>query len=165
MTVSGITCQGTTHGLSVGSLGKTNADVVKNVYVSDATMIDCTKAVGIKVYPGGPDMGTSTVSNVTWDGVTVSNCQYGAQIQSCYSETAAFCTEYPSAASLTGIYFKDFSGSTTGSPASMLDCPPDGTCDLYFTDYDVVTSTGATLNLCANIDNTPGITCTSGATG
>jgi len=37
VTVDGITCAGTNHGLSVGSLGKTNADWVKNVYVTGAT--------------------------------------------------------------------------------------------------------------------------------
>ena len=34
--VDTITCAGTNHGLSVGSLGKTNADWVKNVYVKNA---------------------------------------------------------------------------------------------------------------------------------
>ena len=75
-------------------------------------MVNCGKAAGIKVYPGGSTHGTSTVSNVTWDGVTVSGCDYGAQIQSCYGSTAAECTANPSAASLTGIYFKNFKGTT-----------------------------------------------------
>ncbi|KFY05925.1 hypothetical protein V492_08231, partial [Pseudogymnoascus sp. VKM F-4246] len=84
VTVDGITCGGTNHGLVVGSLGKDNDDSVKNVYVTRATMINCGKAAGIKVYAGGSDHGTSTVSNVTWDGVDVQGCDYGAQIQSCY---------------------------------------------------------------------------------
>jgi len=48
-----------------GSLGKSGSDVVSNVYVYNATMVSSTKAVGIKLYPGG--YGTATVSNVTWD--------------------------------------------------------------------------------------------------
>lgn len=168
VTVDGITCAGTNHGLSIGSLGKTNADYVKNVYVTDATMINCGKAAGIKLYPGGPTHGTSTVSNVTWDGVTVSGCAYGAQIQSCYDSTATECTEYPSAASLTGIYFKNFKGTTNTEyepVVSNLDCPPDGTCDIYFTSYDVSPPSGTAVNECAYIDSSPGITCSSGASG
>ncbi|PMD49720.1 glycoside hydrolase family 28 protein [Hyaloscypha bicolor E] len=168
VTVDGITCAGTNHGLSVGSLGKTNADWVKNVYVTGATMINCSKAAGIKVYPGGSTHGTSTVSNVTWDGVTVSGCDYGAQIQSCYGSTAAECTADPSAASLTGIYFKNFQGTTNTKyePAvSNLDCPPAGTCDLYFASWAVVPPAGTAENLCANIDYSQGITCTAGASG
>lgn len=117
VTVDTITCTGTTHGLSVGSLGKTNADTVKNVYVNKATMIGCSKAAGIKVYPGGSTHGTSTVSNVTWNDVTVTNCDYAAQVQSCDGGTAAECTANPSAASLTGIYFKDFKGPTSSKYA------------------------------------------------
>ncbi|KAH8589859.1 putative extracellular exo-polygalacturonase [Bisporella sp. PMI_857] len=168
VTVDTVTCAGSSHGLSVGSLGKTNADTVKNVYVTNAKMINCTKAAGIKVYDGASTHGTSTVSNVTWDGVTVDGCDYGAQVQSCYGATAADCAANPSAASLTGIYFKNFQGTTNSKEApviSNLNCPASGTCDLYFTNWNVVPPTGTATNLCANIDNTPGITCTSGASG
>ena len=168
VTVDGITCAGTNHGLSVGSLGKTNADWVKNVYVTDAIMENCGKAAGIKVYPGGSTHGTSTVSNVTWDGVTVSGCAYGAQIQSCYGSTAAECSADPSKASLTDIYFKNFKGTTNTQyePAvANLDCPPAGTCDIYFTGWDVVPPSGTAVNQCAYIDSSPGITCSSGASG
>jgi len=54
------------HKLSVGSLGQTNTDFVKNVYVANATMINCGKGEGIKLYPSGATHGTSTISNVTW---------------------------------------------------------------------------------------------------
>jgi hypothetical protein len=64
-------------------------------------MINCGKAAGIKLYPGGSAHGTATVTNVTWSGITVSGCAYGAQIQSCYGNTAAYCAEYPSAATLS----------------------------------------------------------------
>lgn len=131
VTVDGITCAGTSHGLSVGSLGVSNADSVQNVYVTDATMTGCSKAAGIKLYPGGSDHGTATVSNVTWDGVTVDNCDYGAQIQSCYGGTADECASTPSAASLTGISFKNFKGTTSTHyepTVANLDCPADGTC-------------------------------------
>ncbi|OBT63740.1 hypothetical protein VE03_06147 [Pseudogymnoascus sp. 23342-1-I1] len=168
VTVDGITCSGTNHGLVVGSLGKDNADFVSNVYVTRATMINCGKAAGIKVYPGGSTHGTSTVSNVTWDGVDVQGCDYGAQIQSCYGSDAADCEVNPSLASLSGIYFKNFKGTTNDKQApavANLNCSPPMLCDLHFTDWAVKNPSGATVNYCANIDGSPGITCTSGASG
>ncbi|KAH6681426.1 glycoside hydrolase family 28 protein [Halenospora varia] len=168
VTVDGITCGGTNHGLSVGSLGKDNADSVKNVYVTRATMINCGKAVGIKLYPGGSAHGTSAVSNVTWDGVDVQGCDYGAQIQSCYASDASYCASNPSLATLSGIYFKNFKGTTNSKRApavANLDCTASMTCDLHFTSWAVKSPSGATVNYCANIDGSPGITCTSGASG
>ncbi|KFZ04011.1 hypothetical protein V502_10482 [Pseudogymnoascus sp. VKM F-4520 (FW-2644)] len=168
VTVDGITCSGTNHGLVVGSLGKDNADFVKNIYVTRATMINCGKAAGIKVYPGGSTHGTSTVSNVTWDGVDVQGCDYGAQIQSCYGSDAADCDVNPSLASLSGIYFKNFKGTTNDKQApavANLNCSPPMLCDLHFSDWAVKNPSGATVNYCANIDGSPGITCTSGASG
>lgn len=165
VTVDTIICQGTTHGLSVGSLGETNADTVTNVYVSGATMRNCSKAVGIKLYDGGATHGTATVSNVTWDGVTVDNCQYGAQVQSCYNGDPDDCAETPSAATLTDINLLNFVGTTSGTDTANIDCPPDGTCGLLFTGWDVKNPSGEEVNLCANTESSIGITCTAGATG
>ncbi|KFY04389.1 hypothetical protein V491_09366 [Pseudogymnoascus sp. VKM F-3775] len=168
VTVDGITCEGTNHGLVVGSLGKDNDDYAKNVYVTRATMTNCGKAAGIKVYPGGSTHGTSTVSNVTWDGVDVQGCDYGAQIQSCYGSDAADCDANPSLATLSGIYFKDFTGTTNSKQApavANINCSPSMVCDLHFSDWAVVNPSGDTVNYCANIDGDPGITCTTGASG
>jgi galacturan 1,4-alpha-galacturonidase len=166
VTVNGISCTGS-HGLSVGSLGSKVGvtDTVSNIYVYNAVMTGSTKAVGIKLYPGG--FGSAIVKNVTWDTVTVSDVGYAAQIQSCYSQTAAYCASNPGSATLTDIYFKNFKGTTSTSYAPVianLNCPA-GTCDVYFSSWSVAPPTGTAKYLCANIDSTPGITCTSGATG
>ena len=60
--VDGIHCKGS-HGLSVGSLGSKagSTDTVQNVYVTNANMETSTKAVGIKLYPGGTSHGTAVV--------------------------------------------------------------------------------------------------------
>ncbi|KAL3422650.1 extracellular exo-polygalacturonase [Phlyctema vagabunda] len=169
VTVTGITCTGS-HGLSVGSLGggAGAVDVVRNVYVSAATMINSTKAVGIKLYPGGSAHGTASVSNVTWDGVTVVNCDYAAQIQSCYGEDAAYCTSSPSTAAVSGVYFKNFQGTTSAKYAptvANLNCPPEGSCDVHFSSWSVKPPSGTPTFLCANVDSETGLTCTSGASG
>lgn len=168
VTVNTATCAGTNHGTVVGSLGETNADYVTNVYVKNLDMINCGKAAGIKLYPAGPGAGTATVTNVTWDGVTVDGCEYGVQVQSCYDHTAAYCAEYPSAAKLTDIYFIGFSGTTNTQVepvVSDIDCPAAGTCGLYFEEYSVKSPEGTAVNQCANTDSSIGITCMTGASG
>jgi galacturan 1,4-alpha-galacturonidase len=168
VTVESVTCTGTTHGVSIGSLGESGDSVVSNVYVSNLTMSGCTKAAGIKLYASGPDYGTATVSNVTYQGVTVDECEYAVQIQSCYNGDTSYCEEYPSTATLTDVYFNDFSGTTdtTYEPVvANLDCPAAGTCDVYLEDFDVSPPSGTAEILCANFDVDPGVTCTSGASG
>jgi galacturan 1,4-alpha-galacturonidase len=169
VTVNGISCTGS-HGISVGSLGggAGSTDTVKNVYVSGATMINSTKAVGIKLYPAGSAHGTAVVSNVTFDGVTVKNCDWAAQIQSCYGEDTSYCSSYPSTASVTGVYFKNFKGTTSSknSPnVANLDCPSAGTCDINFSNWAVAPTSGSAKFLCANVDSSTGLTCTAGASG
>ncbi|KAM3064910.1 hypothetical protein ACMFMF_011526 [Clarireedia jacksonii] len=169
VTVDTISCTGS-HGISVGSLGSGagSTDTVKNVHVSAATMINSTKAVGIKLYPAGSAHGTAVVSNVTFDGVNVQNCDWAAQIQSCYGEDASYCASYPSTASVTGVYFKNFKGATSSKNApnvANLNCPAAGTCDINFSSWAVTPSSGSAKFLCANVDSSTGLTCTSGASG
>lgn len=167
VTVTDITCTGS-HGLSVGSLGKSSDDTVKNIYVSGATMVDSTKAAGIKTYPSGGSHGLSTVTNVTWDGVVVDGCDYAIQIQSCYGEDDSYCEEYPGDAVLTDVVFKSFSGTTSGKYDAVtgnLDCGADGTCGVTVSDYTVKPASGSGEVLCANTPSNLGVTCTSGASG
>lgn len=95
-------------------------------------------------------------------------CEYAVQIQSCYGSDAATCASTPSKAVLTDIYFKNFSGKTktqAGAVTSNINCPAAGTCNVYFTNYQVTSSVSTSTVLCNNIDSSPGITCVSGATG
>lgn len=131
-------------------------------------MVNSTKAVGIKVYPGGTSHGTSIVSNVTYDGITVVNSDYAAQIQSCYGETAAYCESYPSTANITGVVFKNFGGTTSSKYAPVvanLDCPADGSCGISFEGWAVKAGSGTAEVLCANVEGSLGVSCTAGASG
>lgn len=132
-------------------------------------MTDCTKAVGIKLYNGGSSHGSSTVSNVTYDGVTVNGCEYAAQIQTCYGATSdADCAANPASASLTEINFKNFKGTTNSKYApvvSNLNCELSGSCDIHFSNYAVHPPSGTAKNLCNGVSSSAGITCSSGASG
>lgn len=167
VTVTDITCTGS-HGLSVGSLGKGSDDTVKNIYVSGATMVNSTKALGIKTYPSGGSHGVSTVSNVTWTGVVVDGCDYAIQIQSCYGEDSEYCEENPGNAVLSGIVLEDISGTTSGKYGAVtgnLNCGAKGTCDVKISSYTVKPASGTGKVLCANTPSDLGVTCTAGASG
>lgn len=78
-------------------------------------MINSAKAVGIKLYEGGSTHGVATVRNVTWSDIKVQNCDYAAQIQSCYG--AADPTNcIASTHSITDVRFINFSGTTYVHP-------------------------------------------------
>lgn len=167
-TVDNVTCAGTNHGVSIGSLGESGDNTVTNIYVTNLSVSGCSKAAGIKLYASGPDYGTATVHNVTYQGVTVDDCDYGLQIQSCYNSNSSYCAEYPTTASLTDVYFKDFSGTTSGKHGSVvanLDCSADMTCDVYVENFSIKPPSGTAEVLCANFDGSPGVTCTPGASG
>jgi galacturan 1,4-alpha-galacturonidase len=166
-TVTGITCTGS-HGLSVGSLGKSSADTVSNIYVSDATMISSTKAVGIKTYPMGNNHGVSTVTNVTFNNIKVQNSDYAIQIQSCYGEDDAYCKTNGNNAVLKGIVFEGISGTTSNkySPVtSSLNCGANGVCDVKVKGYTVKAGEGTGQVLCANTPGSLGVACVKGASG
>jgi galacturan 1,4-alpha-galacturonidase len=104
--VNNITCIGS-HGLSIGSLGLKSRGpyIVQNIYVSNATMINCSSATRIKFYPGGPSHGTVLVSNVTYKDITVDNCNYAFQVDNCYESTLNTCKQNPSTASSSIFVF------------------------------------------------------------
>ncbi|KAF4258616.1 hypothetical protein CNMCM8812_006214 [Aspergillus fumigatus] len=132
VTVEDVTCTGS-HGISVGSLGKSGPDVVQNILAHRITMIESTKAAGIKTYPSGNGHGLSTVKNVTFSDFNVRGCDYAFQIESCYGESESYCESNPGNAILQGIVVKGFSGTTSGKydpVVANLNCGARGTCDL-----------------------------------
>ncbi|KAJ7082863.1 extracellular exo-polygalacturonase [Mycena belliarum] len=166
--VTGITCTGS-HGLSVGSLGggAGSTDSVTNAFLGPATMIDSAKAVGIKLYEGGSAHGVASVSNVTWSGITVKNCDYAVQIQSCYS--AADTTNcVANTDRLTDITFENFSGTTSTkySPVvANLHCSASATCGVALKGFTVKAPSGTTQVQCSNIDGALGVVCSGAGSG
>lgn len=169
VSVKNVTCIGS-RGLSVGSLGLTSGrtEEVNNVYASDIKMINSTPAVRIKVYPGGPSHGPVIVSNVTFERITVENCDYAFRVQTCYLSKETVCQETPSAAKLFNIKIIDIIGKTSHEydpNVANINCPPAGTCDLTFSGWNVTTPSGNSTVLCSHYDHPSGVKCTPGASG
>ncbi|KAL2129176.1 hypothetical protein VTI74DRAFT_8116 [Chaetomium olivicolor] len=158
LTVTDITCDGS-HGLSVGSLGKApgSVDTVQNIYVKSAIMKNSSKAAGIKIYPGGPLHGSAIVKNVTWDGVTIDNCDYAFQYNACYNEDESYCKANPSPAQVTDIYIKNFSGTTSSkyAPTTVeVFCPVKGAkCQVHVSGWKVKSPKSDSKLLCDNISS------------
>jgi galacturan 1,4-alpha-galacturonidase len=162
--VNNITCIGS-HGLSIGSLGSKSGGsyIVQNIYVSNATMINCSAATRIKFFPGGPSHGTVFVSNVTYKDITVDNCDYALQVDNCYESTSDTCKQNPSSAKLLDIRLLDIKGKTSKKydpVVARIDCAPDGTCDLAFTQWDITAPSRRSTVLCSHYDHPSGIKCT-----
>ncbi|KAK1238532.1 hypothetical protein MKX07_006678 [Trichoderma sp. CBMAI-0711] len=168
-TVTNITCTGS-HGISVGSLGSGagNTDTVQNCFVSGATMIDSTKAAGLKLYPGPPKHGTAVVTNVTFENFVLKNTDYAFQVQSCYGEDASYCSSSPSTAQVKGVVVRNFSGTTSShySPnVANLNCPAAGSCGLTLSNITVKPPSGSAVFQCANTPSSIGVPCSAGASG
>ncbi|KAE8140145.1 pectin lyase fold/virulence factor [Aspergillus pseudotamarii] len=164
ITVNNIQCTGS-HGLSIGSIGKTagEVDTVKNIHFKNAKMTKCSKAAGIKIYSGG--YGTAEVSNVTWENVMVDGTSYAFQVQSCYGSDEKECASQPSTAKLTDIVVKGFSGKTDkDEPVASINCPAKGTCGLSLTDMKVQSANGREEYQCSNAGSI-GVKCVPGASG
>ncbi|KAJ7895098.1 glycoside hydrolase family 28 protein [Mycena leptocephala] len=166
--INGITCTGS-HGLSVGSLGSGagSTDSVTNAFLGPATMINSAKAVGIKLYEGGSTHGVATVSNVTWSDITITNCDYAVQIQSCYN-AASTTNCVANSDKLTGVTFQNFAGTTSTkfSPVvANLNCASPATCLVVLKNFTVKPPSGTAQVQCSNIDDSLGVTCSGAASG
>ncbi|KAL5355699.1 putative endo-xylogalacturonan hydrolase A [Aspergillus floccosus] len=166
LTVQNVTCDGS-HGLSVGSLAKYagRVDTVQNVYVRGAVMKNSAKAAGIKIYPGGTEHGYAVVTNVTWEDITVDNCDYAFQVSACNNEDESYCEENPSNSTITDITLKNFHGITTSrySPTvAQFFCPVEGPkCQVHIDSWNVDAGSGAARVECDNISSSIlGIDCT-----
>lgn len=129
-------------------------------------MVNSSKAVGIKYYPGG--FGNAVVKNVTYDGVTVTNSDYAIQIQSCYGQDADYCTTNPSNATLEDVFFKNFKGTTSTKykgVTSNLNCSEGDVCDVHVSGYEMKAGSGTAEVLCANTPSDLGVGCVAGASG
>lgn len=169
ITTIGVTCVGS-HGLSIGSLagGAGSDDIVSNSIFKNCTMQGSSKAAGIKYWPGGSSHGTGRVSNVTWDRIVCTSCDYAIQIATCYESTTAQCSANPSTGQISGVVFSDFSGTTSGhykDVVANIDCSVEGTCGIQINGFNVKAPDGKSEVLCVNTPGDLGVSCKPGASG
>lgn len=159
ITVWNITCDGS-HGLSIGSLAKYagNVDTVTNVLVKNAVMKNSSKAVGVKIYPGGPTYGTAVIRNVTWENVYVDNCDAGFQFEACYeppNKNRTYCELNPSASIVQDVIVRNMTGTVNDrykGVTGYVYCPSEGdNCRVQVPGYGVRSTSPNSKLLCDNI--------------
>ncbi|KAL3451358.1 pectin lyase fold/virulence factor [Aspergillus insuetus] len=160
VSVQNIECDGS-HGLSVGSLAKYpgSVDSVTNVWVKGARMINSSKAIGIKIYPGGPNYGTAVVRNMTWEDIYVENCDSTFQSEACYeppNKDRSYCEANPSASEITDVFVRNLTGTTNdryGGTTGYVYCPVEGeNCQIHIEDFEVTSAVSPSEFLCDKID-------------
>ncbi|KIJ40011.1 glycoside hydrolase family 28 protein [Sphaerobolus stellatus SS14] len=161
MTITNITCTGS-HGILVGSLGggAGSTNTVTNVYVTKATMVNSTKAVGIKLYQGGSSHGIVTIRNMTFNGVMVQGREYAAQIQSCYGSALTMDCNSTSINTVNAVYFILNLGATSTEYDPViadLDFPAAGMYNIYLSNFNIKCPTGKVDVLCSNVDGNMGL--------
>ncbi|KAJ4351863.1 Exopolygalacturonase [Didymosphaeria variabile] len=165
--VQNLICNGS-HGISVGSLGqyKGEVDIVKNIYTYNISMSDASDGARIKVWPGvssalSDDLqgggGLGAVSNITYDGMILSNVDYAIEITQCYGQkNLTLCNEFPSNLTISDVTIKNFQGTTSKKYDPLvgyLVCSSPSVCsDINIQNVTVKSPSGTNQYACANID-------------
>ncbi|KAF1846259.1 glycoside hydrolase family 28 protein [Cucurbitaria berberidis CBS 394.84] len=164
--VQNLWCNGS-HGISVGSLGQYvgEVDYVKNIYVYNVSMSNASDGARIKVWPGSPSAlsgdlqgggGSGAVSNITYDGMVLSNVDYAIEITQCYGQrNITLCNQYPSNLTISDITIKNFSGKTSKKYDPLIGylvCSSPKVCsDIRIQNINVTSPSGKDLYACGSI--------------
>ncbi|CAO2649859.1 Nn.00g011510.m01.CDS01 [Neocucurbitaria sp. VM-36] len=165
--VQNLWCNGS-HGISVGSLGQYvgEVDYVKNIYVYNISMSNASDGARIKVWPGSASAlsgdlqgggGSGAVSNVTYDGMVLSNVDYAIEITQCYGQkNITLCNQYPSNLTISDITIKNFSGTTSKKYDPLIGylvCSSPTVCsDINIENVNVKSPSGTNLYTCGSIN-------------
>ena len=178
--VQNLVCNGS-HGISVGSLGQYagEVDIVKNIYVANISMSNASDGARIKVWPGAASAlsgdlqgggGSGEVSNVTYDGMTVSNVDYAIEITQCYGQkNITLCNQFPSNLTIEDITIKNFKGTTSKKYDPLigyLQCSSPTVCkNINISNIDVKSPSGTNLYSCGSISGIESqVNCTTSGT-
>ncbi|KAH9859690.1 glycoside hydrolase 28 protein [Plenodomus lingam] len=139
------TCDGG-HGISIGSVGGRSDNVVKNVFITDSTIINSENGVRIKTVAGA----TGSVSNVTYKNITLKNItKNGIVIRQDYQNGSP--TNKPTAGiSVTGIHLEDIHGTVASGATNILILCGKGSCSNW-TWSNVNVTGGKKSSMCQNV--------------
>nr|UOH22610.1 endo-polygalacturonase precursor [Penicillium oxalicum] len=142
---SGGTCSGG-HGLSIGSVGGRDNNVVKNVTITESTVSNSANGVRIKtVYQATGSVSGVTFSNIQLSGIT----EYGLVVEQDYengSPTGTPTTGVP----ITGLTVTDVTGTVTSSAHEIYILCGSGSCSGW-TWSDVKITGGKSSTNCENV--------------
>lgn len=150
---TGGTCSGG-HGISIGSVGGRSDNTVKNVVISDSTIINSDNGVRIKTVSGA----TGSVSGVTYENITLKNiAKYGIVIQQDYqngSPTGKPTTGVP----ITDLTLSNIKGTVTSKAEDVYILCGKGSCSNWKWSGIAITG-GVKSSKCSGIPSGSGASC------
>ncbi|XVF24817.1 hypothetical protein REPUB_Repub13aG0160400 [Reevesia pubescens] len=166
--IRNIAC-GPGHGISIGSLGKSNSWAqVHNVLVDGAFISNTENGVRIKTWQGG----SGYAANMKFQNVLMENVSYPIIIDQYYCDSDLPCANQTLAVKVDNISFVNIKGTSATEEAIRFGCSDSLPCEgLYLEDIQLVSYTGAiTKSFCWEaygsssglVQPAPCLTCTDG---
>ncbi|XP_010537987.1 PREDICTED: probable polygalacturonase At1g80170 isoform X2 [Tarenaya hassleriana] len=124
ISISNIVC-GPGHGISIGSLGKSESWVqVEDVIVDTAYLSDTENGVRIKTWQGGH----GSVSRITFQNIFMKNVSNPIIIDQYYCDSKKPCVNQTSAVNVENISFIHIRGTSATEEAVTFSCSDDSPC-------------------------------------
>ncbi|KAL6144801.1 hypothetical protein ACLB2K_055491 [Fragaria x ananassa] len=128
------------HGISIGSLGKSNSwSQVRDVIIDTALLSNTEKGVRIKTWQGG----SGFASNIAFRNVVMDNVSNPIIIDQYYCDSQLPCLNQTLAVKVENISFTHIKGTSATEEAIRFACSDDSQCEgLYLEDVQLLPSTG-----------------------
>ncbi|CAA7387942.1 unnamed protein product [Spirodela intermedia] len=150
ITATNIVC-GPGHGISIGSLGANGAEhTVSDVLVDTARLEGTTNGVRIKTWQGGKGY----ARNITFMNIVMDKVKNPIIIDQNYCDSSKPCNEQKSAVGVSGVTYKNVSGTSATAVAMTFDCSRIVPCrGIRLQDINLVTTRGAfAKSFCRNVN-------------
>ncbi|PSS17871.1 Polygalacturonase [Actinidia chinensis var. chinensis] len=137
--ISNITC-GPGHGISIGSLGKSNSSaVVHDVIVDGAVLSNTANGLRIKTWQGGYGF----ANNIAFQNVWMENVSHPILIDQYYCDSPVTCLNQSLAVKVENISFVAIKGTSATEEAMRFACSDSFPCEsLYLQDVQIVSYFG-----------------------
>ncbi|KAH6775123.1 Pectin lyase-like superfamily protein [Perilla frutescens var. hirtella] len=134
------------HGISIGSLGKNNSTgIVEKILLDTAFVRDTTNGLRIKTWQGG----SGYVREVRYQNVRMENVSNPIIIDQFYCDSPKTCQNQTSAVEISGIMFKNITGTSRTRIAMKFACSDTVPCtDLVLDNIDLQREDGAAETYC-----------------
>ncbi|XP_021989146.1 probable polygalacturonase At1g80170 isoform X3 [Helianthus annuus] len=139
------------HGISIGSLGKSDTcDQVYDVSVQGAFLSNTENGLRIKTWQGG----SGFVRNVTFEDVWMQNVSHPIIIDQYYCDSDKPCPNKTSAVNVENISFVNIGGTSATMEAIVFACSDVSPCEgVYLEDVEIVSAFGGvTTSFCWQVN-------------
>ncbi|KAH0655760.1 hypothetical protein KY285_030642 [Solanum tuberosum] len=122
--ISGVTC-GPGHGISIGSLGNSPNEVVKDIHVKNCTLIATQNGLRIKTWASS---NVGNITNITFEDIIMEKVRNPIFIDQHYCPIH-HCSKQPSSVQIKDVTFNNVRGSSSSRRAVILDCSALFSCE------------------------------------